>query len=169
VPVKYQSSVVLLRQEETAVIILDIETKEVTATHSVCEGKGIIVKNRNHYRDHDKVAKDRELELIELIGCEEVSSQLCRILKTTSPKIYKDQLVGLKEVLSGYPLAEKTLHDALCELSKRPRLTVTFIREYLKGVYNARQSQVESMDAACAAGTLAAYGCLSGKESHVEL
>jgi hypothetical protein len=115
------------------------------------------------------VVKDRELELIELIGCEEVSSQLCRILKTTSPKIYKDQLVGLKEVLSGYPLAEKTLHDALCELSKRPRLTVTFIREYLKGVYNARQSQVESMDAACATGILAAYGCLSGKESHVEL
>jgi transposase len=167
VPVKYQSSVVGLRQEEASLIILDMETKEVLATHSVCEGKGVIVKNTNHYRNHDKVVKDREQELPEVIGCEELSLRLCRILKTTSPKIYKDQLVGLKEVLSGYP-AEKALHDALCELSKRQRLTVTFIREYLDGLYSNRQSQVESLDAVGVNGTLAAYGCLSRstKEAH---
>lgn len=167
VPVKYQSSVVGLRQEEASLIILDIETKEVIATHSVCEGKGVIVKNRNHYRDHDKVVKDRELELVEVIGCEELSFQLCRVLKRTSPKIYKDQLVGLKEVLRGYP-AEKALYDGLCELSKRPRLTVTFIREYLEGFYSNRQSQVESQDTIGGNGTLTAYGCLSRstKEAH---
>jgi hypothetical protein len=167
VPVKYQSSVVGLRQEEASLIILDMETKEVIATHSVCEGKGVIVKNTNHYRDHDKVVKDREQELIEVIGCEELSLQLCRILKTTSPKIYKDQLVGLKAVLSGYP-AEKALYDALCELSKRPRLTVTFIREYLDGLYSNRQSQLENLNATGGNGTLAAYGCLSRstKEAH---
>ena len=161
---KYQSSVVGLRHEDASLIIVDIETKEVIATHSVCEGKGVIVKNTNHYRDHDKVVKDRELELLEVIGCEELSSQLCMILKRSSPKIYKDQLVGLKEVLSGYP-AEKALYDALCELSKRPRLTVTFIREYLEGFYSNRQSHVESsQDSAAGNGTLAVYGCLSTKE-----
>ena len=160
VPVKYQSGVVVLKHEDASLIILDMETKEVIATHSVCEGKGVIVKNTNHYRDHDKVVRDRELELVEVIGCEELSSQLCRILKTTSPKIYKDQLVGLKEVLSAYP-AEKTLYDALCELSKRPRLTVRFIREYLEGFYSNRQSHVESQDSVVVNGTLSAYGCLS--------
>jgi hypothetical protein len=161
VPSRYQSGVVLVQEEETNLVIQDLETRAVIARHSLFEGKGFLVKNTNHYREHEKLVEDREKEVAQIIECSELAEELCKGLKKTSPKIYKDQLVGLIEVLKGYACRED-IHKPLRELSKRSRLTVTFIRDYLAGFYSARRSQ--ALDSGDSNGTLSAYGRLSLKE-----
>ena len=59
---KYQSSKVMVREEESQLVIQDIESQQIIALHTLSDGKGLIIKNINHYRDHGKVVKDREVE-----------------------------------------------------------------------------------------------------------
>jgi len=181
VPMKYQSSTVRVKEEGAKLVIRDSESSEVIATHDISQRKGEIIKNNNHYRDYQKLTSDREQEISEIIGSE-LSETLCKIIKVTSPKIYKDQLAGLIQVLSKHkhPDGEKNivenLKEALSHLKERPRLTVTFIREYLAAFYSPKhghsdkhnqelEERTGSRQATAAtlpsiADPLAAYGCL---------
>jgi hypothetical protein len=185
VPMKYQSSTVRVKEEGAKLVVRDSESSEVIATHDISQRKGEIIKNNNHYRDYQKLTSDREQEISEIIGAE-LSEALCRIIKATSPKIYKDQLAGLIQVLRKrqHPDGEENieenieenLKEALSHLKERPRLTVTFIREYLTAFYRPKHGQhnkhgqeleerTGSRQATAAtlpstADPLAAYGCL---------
>jgi transposase len=183
VPMKYQSSTVRVKEEGAKLFIRDTESLEIIATHDISQRKGEIIKNNNHYRDYQKLASDREQEISEIIGSE-LSETLCKIIKATSPRIYKDQLAGLIQVLRKrqHPDRENTqeenLKEALLQLKERPRLTVTFIREYLTAFYSPKYGQHDKqqgqeleettggMQATAAdpvqpaADPLAAYGCL---------
>ena len=180
VPMKYQSSTVRVKEEGAKLVIRDSESSEVIATHDISQRKGEIIKNNNHYRDYQKLASDREQEISKIIG-NELSETLCRIIKATSPKIYKDQLAGLIQVLSKHKHPdreeniEENLKEALSHLKERPRLTVTFIREYLTAFYSPKHGQhdkhgqelEDATDRQATAATLpstadplAAYGCL---------
>lgn len=162
VPMIYQSSKVLAKEEGQRLEIRDIVTKEVIAEHTLSNGKGEIIKNTNHYRDYSKMISDKEREVDEITGTE-VSEKIFKVIKTTSPKIYKDQLAGLITVLKPYRDNE-SLKEVLTQLSERSRLTVTFIRDYLGAVYTEREvsTVVESGEFS---GMLAAYGNLSTKEA----
>ena len=159
VPMKYQSSTVRITEEESKLVIYGIDTKDVIAAHDIYEGKGAIVKNKNHYRDHQKLVSDRENEIGEAIG-KELSERLCSIIKATSPKIYKDQLVGFIQLLGHYADKED-LNEALNTLSQRSRLTVTFMMDYLAAFYSHRESQVKDSAPDQKTGELASYGLLS--------
>ncbi|RZB35294.1 MAG: hypothetical protein SRB1_01062 [Desulfobacteraceae bacterium Eth-SRB1] len=54
VPMIYQSSTVMIRQDGSKLIIYKPESSDIIAKHDICEGKGHIIKNTNHYRDHQK-------------------------------------------------------------------------------------------------------------------
>lgn len=164
-------------------VIRDSESSEVIATHDISQRKGEIIKNNNHYRDYQKLTSDREQEISEIIGSE-LSETLCKIIKATSPKIYKDQLAGLIQVLRKrqHPdeqnveeNTDENLKEALSHLKERTRLTVTFIREYLTAFYSPKHGQhdkhgqeLEETTGRQTAGStlqsiadpLAAYGCL---------
>lgn len=129
VPMKYQSSTVFVKVEGTKLVIRDAEVFQLIAEHDIHQEKGKIIKNTNHYRDYEKHISDREDEVCELIG-EELAGRLCNIIKRTSPKIYKDQLVGFLQVLKNH-LGREDIVAPLNALSERPRLTVSFIRDYL--------------------------------------
>jgi transposase len=171
VPMKYQSATVRVKEEEATLVIRDSESLEIIATHALCQRKGEIIKNNNHYRDYEKLVSDREAEVTKIIG-HELSETLCRVIKATSPKIYKDQLVGLIKILSKHPDKEN-LKPALTSLKKRPRLTATFIREYLSAFDSDKYSQsdkynlnlpkttgAEATGSPSTATLLAAYECL---------
>ncbi len=167
VPMKYQSSRVMVKEEGTRLVIRDIETKDVIAVHDICKMKGEIIKNRNHYRDHEKLISDRERDVSEIIG-NELSERLCKVIKGTSPKIYKDQLVGLIKVIKQYSDKDK-LMELLNDLSGRRRLTVTYIKEYLGAVYSEkdRSTVVESALDGKSNSILANYGCLFAEVKEV--
>jgi transposase len=158
VPMKYQSSKVMVREEESQLVIQDSESRQIIAVHRLSDGKGLIIKNINHYRDHSKVVKDREREVAELIG-HELSESLCPIIRATSPKIYKDQLVGLIKTIKNYS-HEDMLKEALRQLVQRPQLKVSFIKDYLEAFFSKNKGCPEVADAGHT-GRLSSYQCLS--------
>lgn len=132
VPMPYQGSQVLVREADGLLLIYQNETGKQIAEHPLDISKGKIFKNTNHYRDFKKTLRDHENE-IRIFIADDLADRICSSLKKTSPKIYKDQLVGLKKVLASYK-SFKNIEDSLEELANRSSLTVTFIRDYLKAV-----------------------------------
>jgi len=154
---KYQSVTVVVEEEDGKLIVRDIGNKEVIAIHNICEEKGKIIKNRNHYRDHAKLVTDREDEVGMIID-RDLAGRICNVIKKTSPKIYKDQLVGLIKVLKQY-INNSDITEVLNILAARERLTVSFIKVYLEAFYNNRQEVEESRQTT---GILTQYKCLRG-------
>ena len=163
VPMNYQSSKVLVKEKGQKLEIRDIRTKEVIAEHTLSKGKGEIIKNTNHYRDYTKVISDKERDIGEITG-KEVSEQILKVIKASSPKIYKDQLAGLITVLKPYREKE-SLKEALKRLSERNRLTVTFIRDYLGAVYTEREQSTVVESSGESIGMLAVYADLLTQEA----
>ncbi|HSN23098.1 MAG TPA: hypothetical protein VLS45_02820, partial [Methylomicrobium sp.] len=67
-------------------------------THVISLEKGQIIKNTHHYLDREQRVDALEAALEQQLG-EIARQRLCALLKTTSPKIYKDQLVGAKQII----------------------------------------------------------------------
>jgi hypothetical protein len=128
VPVPYQQAAVGVEQVGESLFITDLETGSQIAEHVICHEKGRIIKNNNHYRDHEKRICDLEAQVKDQFG-EQLGSRICSLLKATSPQIYKDQLFGLMKVLSRHNDIELEIME---KLSQRPRLTATMIRDYLE-------------------------------------
>jgi transposase len=162
VPMKYQSSKVMLKEEQSRLLIFDIETKQSIAEHMLSEGKGLIVKNLNHYRDLSIAVKEREREVYELIG-KELSEPLCSLIKATSPKIYKDQLVGVIKLIKIYK-NKSNFKEELFGLIERPQLKVSFMKEYLEALYSKDKvcDVVNTINKVSAEhrGRLSSYECL---------
>jgi len=137
VPMIYQSSTVMIRQDGRKLIIYNPESNDMIAEHDIFEGKGHIIKNTNHYRDHQKRIKDLEGDIAGIVG-NELGQKLCTILKASSPKIYRDQFTGLIKVIKQHS-GKQDIDNPLGLLAERPRLTVTFIRDYLEAFYSNRK------------------------------
>ena len=126
-PLAYQQARVGVRIEGAQLVLSDLESGAEIARHGLCLGKGQVIKNNDHYRD--KRARIDELEgtIRERLG-EASGAALCALLKQTNPKIYKDQLVGVKALLARHEMPEALL----AKLLDRPALTATRMREYLE-------------------------------------
>ena len=125
-PMLYQQSRVGIQVEGAQLVLCDLETGWEIARHGISQGKGQIIKNKDHYRNKQDQIADLELVIIQQLemGRGEI---LCALLKRTSPHIYKDQLTGLKSLLNRYEMPPRLL-DRLCD---RSQLTTSQIRDYL--------------------------------------
>lgn len=126
-PMIYQQARVGVRLEGTQLVLSDRETGVEIARHDVSQGKGEVIKNNDHYRDKQAQISDLEAEVIDLLG-DAAGTALCGLLKQTSPRIYKDQLVGVKALLKRYEMPQ----SLLSRLLDRPALTATQVRDYLE-------------------------------------
>jgi len=181
VPMIHQNARVGVVSREGQLLINDLATGEVIAEHLICLEKGQVIKNTDHYRDKTQRVESLEADIQHLLADAESSQALCQLLKTTSPKIYKDQLAGAKQVLTAYcnqyGAIEQTL---LAQLIDTSRLTATGLRERLTAYQQHPErntTDVSSMppvqdSATSAKDSLARYGALNGQssgqgESHV--
>ena len=129
VPERYQMQTVSVEETgEGKLLIRDMAGRDI-AEHLLSLEKGQINTNPNHYRDHSKTIKDREKEVKEILP-DELADNICKGLRKTNPRIYKDQLVGLSQVCSKYPIAI-TL-EVLNYLQSRDGLRVTLIEDFIK-------------------------------------
>jgi len=178
VPMAYQSARVGVHELNDHLLISDLSSGEQIAEHKLCSDKGQVIKNTHHYRDLSLRLEMLESDLQQLLGNTPESQALCALLKSSSPKIYKDQLAGAKQVLAEhikhYGVIPDTLLTRLLEL---PRLTATGLKERLM----AYQQHPERIQAGMVKVTeqltslnsgLAHYGALNGRstgqgESHV--
>jgi transposase len=127
VPMAYQRGRVGIRAAGGLLRIMELECGDEIAHHSVCLEKGRVIRNTDHYRDRRQQIRDYEALIHEHIGSA-YGPRLCALLKTTSPKIYKDQLAGARRILRQHGALSDTL---LAHLLDRPRLTATGLRDYL--------------------------------------
>ncbi len=180
VPMIYQSARVGVKTEASQLIISNLETGDKIAEHLISIEKGQVIKNTDHYRDKAQRIKELEADLLQILGDTEQSQALCALLKTTSPKLYKDQLSGAKQIVSAYCKHYGAIElEQLSRLINTPRLTATGLRERLLAFQqnperdNEPQAQQHTHDQINQGNSaLARYAALNGHpdgqgESHV--
>ena len=99
VPMAYQSSKVGVSTNAGQLLINDLANGGIIAEHVISLEKGQIIKNTHHYRDMKQRVETLEAAIAQQLG-DSASQRLCALLKATSPKIYKDQLLGARQIIA---------------------------------------------------------------------
>lgn len=134
VPLRWQRAQVGVLEQEGHLHIHDMEAGERIASHTLCLEKGRTVKNNHHYRDPaQRIAELEQAIAARLPG--EAARTLCRLLKATSPRIYKDQLVGVRDLLQRHGPVDAAL---LTILTAQARLTASAVQHYLEAWQQAK-------------------------------
>ncbi|GAA3977336.1 IS21 family transposase [Allohahella marinimesophila] len=128
VPLRWQQARVGVTEVDAELLVSDLESGEVIACHALCDDKGRVIKNTNHYRDHAQRTADLEAAITTELD-EAAGAALCQQLKRSEPKIYKDQLLAARDLLRRYAPVDRELID---QLAQRPGLTATRLRAYLE-------------------------------------
>jgi len=158
----YQRRRVRVQEDTENIYIKDIETNNIIAQHSLCREKGKIIKNNNHYRDHEQRIKDLEQKIVSIAG-EENGAALCRHLKDTEPRIYKDQLVAVEKILFDFNPIDDDLLQHLCQ---KPLMTASRLKNYLEADQKAKmkgRSSSMQFDISSEKLDLRAYAAIIGQ------
>jgi transposase len=127
VPLAYQRARVGVSEQEGQLLIHDLVSGECIARHALASGQGAIIKNTHHYRDPAQAIGALEACIGQRLG-EALGARLCARLKATEPKVYKDQLRGVRRLLEAQESLNLELIAALCD---KPALSFTRLRDYL--------------------------------------
>jgi transposase len=134
VPLAWQRAQVGVREHDGNLHIHDLETGEQIASHALCLEKGRTIKNNHHYRDPAQRIEQLEQAIAQCLPLE-AGETLCRLLKATSPRIYKDQLAGVRDLLRRHgPVAPELLEV----LTQQTRLTASAVQRYLEAWQQAQ-------------------------------
>lgn len=175
VPMAYQSAKVGVSAHAGQLLINDLANGDRIAEHVISLEKGQIIKNTHHYRDMQQRVEGLEAALDQQLG-DGSSQRLCALLKATSPKIYKDQLLGAKQVIATHT---KQYGDIDADLLERILTSTRLTASQLRAMLEAYQLSPGRLSAATAdqpvpdsSGALAGYAALHGQsagqgESHV--
>ena len=131
VPMAYQSTKVGVSTDAGQLLINDLANGDLIAEHVISLEKGQIIKNTHHYRDMKQRVEALEAAIEQQLG-DGAGQRLCALLKATSPKIYKDQLLGAKQVIAAHTAQYGGISADLEErILAAPRLTATQLRDML--------------------------------------
>ena len=175
VPMAYQSAKVGVLAQAGQLLIKDLANGKQIAEHVISLEKGQIIKNTHHYRDMKQRVETLEAALSEQLGDKD-SRRLCVLLKASSPKIYKDQLLGAKQVIAKHTVQHGEINaDLLERILTSTRLTASQLRDKLEA-YQLSPGRLSTATAdqfvPDSSGALAGYAALNGQsagqgESHV--
>jgi hypothetical protein len=162
----YQSAKVGVSANAGQLLINDLANGDLIAEHIISLEKGQIIKNTHHYRDMKQRVEVLEDAIEQQLG-NNASQRLCALLKATSPKIYKDQLLGAKQVIATHSVQHGCISaDLLERILTSSRLTVSQLRDML----DAYQLNPARLSAATAdqpapdsSSALAHYAVLNGQ------
>lgn len=131
----YQQGRVGVREQDAQLWIHDLETGTRMAVHPLAPGKGQVVRNTDYYWDHARHLQDLEQAIVGQLG-DDLGSRLCARLKATSPRIYKDQLYGVNQLLEA---AQPVDTDLIWHLVEREQLTASRLKAYLQATERANE------------------------------
>jgi transposase len=97
VPYQYQRAELLVKEHGDELIIMNIAGK-IIATHKMPEEKNQMIKNRNHYRDFNKVLNELKEEARKILSTYKNGNLLVEKLVRDNPKIARDQIRGLLKI-----------------------------------------------------------------------
>lgn len=164
VPYTYQRGTVGISTCQGILHLHDLETGEEIAQHTLTSGKGKIIKNTHHYRDPEVRIAQLEKELHDQVGTD-TAQTLCRLLKNTSPKIYKDQLAGVNALIKAYQPMAPALLEKLCQCTQ---LTATQLKDTLEAYQQHPDRLQPEPEEKVTTGALACFAGLSTEEGNHE-
>jgi transposase len=140
VPLAYQQSTLGVEEQENKLMLYDLVSGELIACHERSLEKGRLVQKSHHYRNLEEQTASLEQKVVEQLGPEQ-GRVLCQLIKKTAPKIYKDQLRGIIQMLGTLPqVVACELIEKLCQ---RPLLTASAVKDYFTA-YACKASQQPS-------------------------
>jgi hypothetical protein len=167
VPMLYQAAKVGVMADAGRLLVNDLASGEIIAEHPVSLEKGQVIKSQHHYRDMNQRVEALETALAQQLGLA-TSQPLCALLKASSPKIYKDQLRGVQQVIQAHTAQQgKIPADLWARILASPRLTATLLRDTLEAFRQHPERLLAKKDdyksPAPASGALAKYTALNGR------
>ena len=91
-----------LTEEADTIIVTDPVNSQVIATHKVSLGKGQLIQNNNHLRDHSAKISGLKAHVLTLLGESTMASTLLDRISKDKPRYIRDQFMLIKEVTSNY-------------------------------------------------------------------
>ena len=164
VPMNWQRQTVWVRETDGHIAVLDATRQEI-ARHELLAGKGGLRRNSDHYRDKEAAIQQLETEIAGILQ-PLAAPPLLALIKRTSPKIYKDQLAGIRKLLRDHP--EPIKPDVLDWICDRPALTATKLRELLAAGPDLLTRHAHQTVVPTRTGKLNQYaGIAGGSHAHV--
>lgn len=102
VPLRYQRKQVIVKQEDRCLIIIDQNTSNEIARHTIPSGKGGIIRNNNHYRDFSLSCKELLIKTIKVMNVYPQGEELVKKLTEDNPKLIRDQLRALNKLFNNF-------------------------------------------------------------------
>ena len=130
VPMVWQRQQVMIRIDQSNLVILSPESGEEITRHKLNQGTGQILKNKHHYRDISIPVTRLEQQVSDQLG-DRYGTAICALLKAGAPKIYRDQLNGLLQVVKRLGIPNEQQLERLCQ---RPQLTTTQLESLLEAM-----------------------------------
>ena len=129
VPMVFQRGAVRVRiDDEGQLCIHHGASGDVVAVHAISPGKGVVVKNGDHYRDKSQRREQLEATIVEAFG-EALARRLCAQLALCEPNNYIDKLRGVNRHLERLKRLPRAMLETLAE---RPDgLRVRTLLEYV--------------------------------------
>jgi transposase len=130
VPMVWQRQQVMIRIDQSNLVILSPESGEEITRHKLNQGTGQILKNKHHYRDISIPVTRLEQQVSDQLG-DRYGTAICALLKAGAPKIYRDQLNGLLQVVKRLGIPNEQQLERLCQ---RSQLTTTQLESLLEAM-----------------------------------
>jgi len=98
-------------EEDGNIVFTDPETSEVLAVHKIHHGKGQLIQNNNHLRDHTDKISGLQARILELLEDSSEARTLLDMIKRDKPRYIRDQFLLIRAAVSDY--APEAIQDAL--------------------------------------------------------
>jgi transposase len=88
--------------DDDNIVLTDPETSQVAATHKIHHGRGQLIQNNNHLRDHTDKISGLQAHVLELMGDSQDARRLLDMIKRDKPRYSRDQFLLIRAVVSDY-------------------------------------------------------------------
>ncbi|WP_427916574.1 IS21 family transposase, partial [Thermincola ferriacetica] len=91
-----------ITEEDGNLVITEPETGQVVAIHRICHGKGQLIQNTNHLRDHSDKISGLQAAILDLLGGGQDAETLLNMIKLDKPRYVRDQFLLIKSVVTSH-------------------------------------------------------------------
>jgi len=91
-----------ITEEDDNIVLTDTETSQVVAVHKIHHGKGQLIQNTNHLRDHSDKITGLQSQVLELLGGSSDAQTLLDMIKRDKPRYIRDQFLLIRATSSDY-------------------------------------------------------------------
>lgn len=89
-------------EEDNTIVFTDPASSQVVASHKINPGKGQLIQNNNHLRDHSNRISGLQAQVLDLLGENKEAGILLDMIKRDKPRYIRDQFLLIKAVTGNY-------------------------------------------------------------------